>query len=93
MAAQEVLYEVKLECPTCAGSGCADCTGTGVIAVWVGNHEIDAAVRQAKLKAGLDPDQLYRPERFIESMEVKWRSPFWERQLDRVAESLGIEFR
>ena len=46
---------------------------------------LDTALRVAKARAGLDPDQAYQPAEFIEHLDQQWRQPFWECQLDRVA--------
>lgn len=48
---------------------------------------LDQAVRYAKVRAGLDPDQAYPPAQWTEHLEPHWRRPFWESQVDRVVES------
>ena len=48
------------------------------------------AIRVAKIRAGLEPDDRTLPALFIEHMDPEWRRPFWERQLDRVLASAGV---
>lgn len=44
---------------------------------------LDAAVRDAKTAAGLNPDSAYPPNQFIEHLPNEWHAPFWTRQIDR----------
>jgi hypothetical protein len=48
---------------------------------------LDEAIRYAKVRAGLDPDQAYPLAQWVEHLEQHWRRPFWESQLDRVVEA------
>jgi|SRR6185312_14491429 len=45
---------------------------------------LDTAVRVAKARAGLDPDQPYLPITFIDHLDEEWRKPFWEQQLEAI---------
>jgi hypothetical protein len=45
--------------------------------------DLEAAVRQAKIDAGLDPDKKYQPTLFVDHLPVEWRHPFWEAQVYR----------
>lgn len=49
---------------------------------------LDEAVREAKIAAGLNPDEKFPPAYFVHQLAPEWRGPFWERQLDRVAAEL-----
>lgn len=44
------------------------------------------AVRVAKARAGLDPDENHPPASFIDHLDQEWREPFWEKQISRVLE-------
>ncbi|WP_152545384.1 hypothetical protein [Microbacterium sp. CH12i] len=46
--------------------------------------DLDTAVRVAKMRAGLDPDQKHLPATFIDHMDEEWRMPFWKAQLEAI---------
>lgn len=50
---------------------------------------LEDAIREAKIEAGLLPDEKYPPTLFHEFIPQAWRRAFWERQVDRVIESEG----
>ena len=52
------------------------------------DHEIEIAVRAAKIAAGLDPAQKYPPLEYIEHMTPQTAQAFWVRQVDRVLVSM-----
>jgi len=43
---------------------------------------LDAAVAQAKIAAGLNPDEKHQPRLWLGHLPNRWRREFWARQLE-----------
>lgn len=52
---------------------------------------LDEAVREAKVSAGLNPDEKYPPAYFQHQLAPEWHQPFWSRQIDRVVADLTTQ--
>lgn len=48
---------------------------------------LDEAVREAKVRAGLSPDEKHLPKLFVDHLDPEWRMPFWRRQIEMVVAS------
>lgn len=52
---------------------------------------LDEAVREAKVAAGLNPDEKYPPAYFQHQIAPERCRPFWSRQIDRVVADLTAQ--